>query len=116
MFCRRDDESHPTHRRVHRAIPAASGLLVLARRLSDGLRIPPHRSVLSRLLHSGDQRPDVAAGEVRLALAPGSDSLIRKGHPALIPAIFVFIYLAIVLYIGIFAFRTTQGREKAEEF
>jgi SSS family solute:Na+ symporter len=34
----------------------------------------------------------------------------------LIPAIFVFIYLAIVVYIGIFAFRRASGKEKAEEF
>jgi SSS family solute:Na+ symporter len=34
----------------------------------------------------------------------------------LIPAIVVFIYLAIVLYIGIFAFRRAGGREKAEDY
>jgi solute:Na+ symporter, SSS family len=34
----------------------------------------------------------------------------------LIPAIVVFIYLATVLYIGIFAFRRTTGREKAEDY
>jgi solute:Na+ symporter, SSS family len=34
----------------------------------------------------------------------------------LIPAIFVFIYLAAVLYIGIFAFRKVRGREKAEDY
>jgi len=34
----------------------------------------------------------------------------------MIPALFVFVYLGIVLYIGIFAFRTSAGREKAEEF
>jgi SSS family solute:Na+ symporter len=34
----------------------------------------------------------------------------------LIPAIFVFIYLAAVLYIGIFAFRQAKGREKAEDY
>jgi SSS family solute:Na+ symporter len=34
----------------------------------------------------------------------------------LIPAIVVFIYLATVLYIGIFAFRRAGGREKAEEY
>jgi SSS family solute:Na+ symporter len=34
----------------------------------------------------------------------------------LIPAIVVFIYLAIVLYIGIFAFRQAKGKEKAEGF
>jgi len=33
-----------------------------------------------------------------------------------IPAILVFIYLAVVLYIGIFAFRRTKGREKAEDY
>jgi SSS family solute:Na+ symporter len=34
----------------------------------------------------------------------------------LIPAIVVFIYLATVLYIGIFAFRRAAGREKAEDY
>lgn len=34
----------------------------------------------------------------------------------MIPAILVFIYLAVVLYIGIFAFRRVKGREKAEDY
>ena len=34
----------------------------------------------------------------------------------MIPAIFVFIYLAAVLYIGIFAFRKAKGREKPEDY
>jgi SSS family solute:Na+ symporter len=34
----------------------------------------------------------------------------------LIPAIFVFVYLAAVLYIGIFAFRQARGRERAEDY
>ena len=34
----------------------------------------------------------------------------------MIPALFVFIYLAAVLYIGIFAFRQARGREKAEDY
>ena len=34
----------------------------------------------------------------------------------MIPAIFVFIYLAAVLYIGIFAFRQTRGTGKAEDY
>jgi solute:Na+ symporter, SSS family len=34
----------------------------------------------------------------------------------LIPAIVVFIYLAIVLYIGIFAFRRSTGKQKAEDY
>ncbi len=34
----------------------------------------------------------------------------------MIPAIVVFIYLATVLYIGIFAFRRAKGREKAEDY
>jgi SSS family solute:Na+ symporter len=33
-----------------------------------------------------------------------------------IPAIFVFVYLGIVLYIGIFAFRRATGREEAEDY
>lgn len=34
----------------------------------------------------------------------------------MIPAIVVFLYLAIVLYIGIFAFRRASGRERAEDY
>lgn len=34
----------------------------------------------------------------------------------MIPAIVVFIYLAVVLYIGIFAFRKARGREEAEDY
>jgi len=34
----------------------------------------------------------------------------------LIPAIVVFLYLAIVLYIGIFAFRQAKGKEEAEDY
>ena len=34
----------------------------------------------------------------------------------MIPAIIVFLYLAAVLYIGIFAFRQVRGREKAEDY
>ncbi|HEX8000910.1 MAG TPA: sodium:solute symporter family protein [Pyrinomonadaceae bacterium] len=34
----------------------------------------------------------------------------------MIPAIVVFIYLAIVVYIGIFAFRRSTGRQKAEDY
>jgi solute:Na+ symporter, SSS family len=34
----------------------------------------------------------------------------------LIPALFVFLYLAAVLYIGIFAFRRARGREEAEDY
>ncbi|MDX6611868.1 MAG: solute:Na+ symporter, family [Blastocatellia bacterium] len=34
----------------------------------------------------------------------------------MIPAIVVFLYLAVVLYIGIFAFRRAKGKEKAEDY
>ena len=34
----------------------------------------------------------------------------------MIPAIVVFVYLATVLYIGIFAFRRAKGREEAEDY
>ena len=34
----------------------------------------------------------------------------------MIPAILVFLYLAVVLYIGIFAFRRSKGSEKAEDY
>ena len=34
----------------------------------------------------------------------------------MIPAIVVFLYLATVLYIGIFAFRHAKGKEEAEDY
>ena len=34
----------------------------------------------------------------------------------MIPAIFVFIYLAVVVYIGVFAFRRSKGHAGAEDF
>jgi SSS family solute:Na+ symporter len=34
----------------------------------------------------------------------------------LIPAIVVFVYLAVVLYIGVFAFRKARGKEEAEDY
>ena len=34
----------------------------------------------------------------------------------MIPAIVVFLYLAVVLYIGIFAFRRAKGKEQAEDY
>ena len=34
----------------------------------------------------------------------------------MIPAIFVFLYLAAVLYIGVFAFRKARGRQEAEDY
>src|SRR5688500_13550270 len=40
----------------------------------------------------------------------------RGGPGFVIPAIVVFLYLAAVLYIGIFAFRRARGREEAEDY
>ena len=34
----------------------------------------------------------------------------------MIPAIVVFIYLAVVVYIGIFAFRKAKSKEEAEDY
>ncbi|MFN2483250.1 MAG: sodium:solute symporter [Pyrinomonadaceae bacterium] len=34
----------------------------------------------------------------------------------MIPAIFVLVYLAVVLYIGVFAFRKARGKEEAEDY
>src|SRR5687768_18439568 len=38
------------------------------------------------------------------------------GSDLLIPAIVVFIYLAVVLYIGIFAFRKAASKRQAEDY
>ena len=38
------------------------------------------------------------------------------GDTALIPALIVFLYLAIVVYIGVFAFRSARGTEDAEDY
>ena len=34
----------------------------------------------------------------------------------MIPATIVFLYLAVVVYIGVFAFRQAHGREEAEDY
>ena len=34
----------------------------------------------------------------------------------MIPAVFIFVYLGIVFYIGVFAFRHTAHRDDAEDF
>ena len=34
----------------------------------------------------------------------------------MIPAVIVFVYLAIVVYIGVFAFRKAHGREEVEDY
>ena len=34
----------------------------------------------------------------------------------MIPAVIVFAYLAVILYIGIFAWRSQRGREAPEEY
>ena len=52
-----------------------------------------------------------------LAAPPRGCRCSRGGHPALIPAVLVFAYLAVVLYIGIFAFRHRRPTDhEAEDY
>src|SRR5215204_2084189 len=46
---------------------------------------------------------------------PGPATSLRTRKPDVIPALIVFAYLALVLYIGVFAFRT-KTRQGAEEY
>ena len=93
----------PLHHRGS-ALRAASGRLVLARGASARVR----RSCRSA---SSTTRPTRwrlapamwAARAADLAVAP------RAERPRMIPALVVFAYLGVVLYIGIFAFRSRRG-------
>ncbi len=62
-------EEHPARCCCRRTLRASSGHLVLAK-LLPGFWFHPHRTLLSRLLFGGRSAADVAAGEVRLAVAP----------------------------------------------
>src|SRR5262245_7869584 len=96
-----------------RHVRAASGHLVLAHPGFGGLRHLARRALLSRRVHAGDFTSSLAADPAHLAFA--SRARTRPTLSKMIPAAVVFAYLAIVLYIGIFAFRTrTSGH--AEDF
>src|SRR6185295_7450755 len=93
------------------------GRLVLAHGPPPRLRLPARRPRLPRgLLHRG-RAADGPAGTGGLAFAPGAQG--RAGGRtalAMIPALIVFAYLAVVIYIGVFAFRRRGGKERAEEY
>ena len=101
---------------------------VLRRRRRDTLRASPGRLVLA---HGQAARVRVPARwpcVSRRALRGGRVLMwvltrmawprhLRGGAPALIPAVLIFAYLAIVLYIGIFAFRrSTPTDHEAEDY
>jgi DNA-binding NarL/FixJ family response regulator len=101
-----------------RTLRASSGHLVLAE-FSPGFWFHSNRTLLSWMLFSGRGAADVAAGEV----TPGRLTLnrkLKKTNPredeALDSCNRSFLYLAVVLYIGIFAFRRAKGKEEAEDY
>ena len=95
-----------------RALRAASGLLVLARRcarsssafLPIGLFYQAAFTVARRSLLW------------LLVQLTGRRISTRHGASRMIPALVVFVYLAIVLYIGIFAFRARGATPDAEDY
>src|SRR5687768_14262193 len=98
----------PDHRH-HHAVRPASGHLVLAHGAAARLRVPSHRTLLPRVLLRRGGSAAGLAGALGLAVAP------RRGR-AVIPTIIVFAYLAVVIYIGVFAFRRRGTSQNAEEY
>src|SRR5262245_40735956 len=102
-------------RRGARVLRAPPGHLVLAHGPPAGAGRPARGPRLPRRLLGGRRAGDGPAGEGRLAL-PSREGRRRGRARAVIPALIVFLYLAVVLYIGVFAFRRPGGREQAEEY
>src|SRR5690242_1064049 len=80
--------------------------MVLARSAPARLRLPPDRALLPRRI----RRRFVA-----FVLAACNLSVAESSR-RMIPAVVVFAYLAVVLYIGIFAFRKTNRASSAEDY
>src|SRR5206468_3747129 len=94
----RDEEAVIRHRRSV-AVRAPPGHLELDHAVSPRLWIHADRALLPRLLLPGGCGVDGAPGQARLAGASRGGS--RNGRArAMIPAAIVFLYLAVVLYIG----------------
>src|SRR2546425_3787130 len=105
---RRFEERAPDPGRPRRLRPAP-GLLVLAERPPPRLRLRPHRPLLPRGLLGTGRPAHVAAGGPRLARPSGGRGGAKRaravpppyvGEVHVIPALIVFSYLAIVVYIG----------------
>src|SRR5574341_703617 len=104
----RRDEARPAGPARGPAVRAAPGRLVLARGPAAGPRLPARGPRLPRRLLRGRRGPDVGARPPRLAEAAGGRGggpRARRRRAQVIPAAIVFAYLAIVVYIGVFAFR-----------
>src|SRR4249919_4013129 len=102
--CATNEERTPRPRDA-RPLSAAPGRLVLAQRTPVPARLPAGRARLPRPLLPARVALDAAAGEARLARAArarGRHSR-RTTPPPVIPALIVFAYLGVVVYIGVFA-------------
>src|SRR5688500_11293025 len=95
-----------------RGVRPAPGHLVLADGPSARVRLPAHRPFLPRVLLRAGRPPAGRPGAVGVAGPPRGRGPGRAA--AVIPTLIVFAYLALVVYIGVFAFRRggTQGAEE----
>ena len=104
----RPDAAQNTRARAchRRALRTAPGRLVLAHGASAAVWFPARRARVPRRVTAS---PSALLMWTLTKLAwphhLEDDGCARGGAPALIPAVLVFAYLAVVLYIGIFAFR-----------
>src|SRR5688572_6411282 len=100
-----------------RAVRAPPGLLVLADGAAPGARLPARGPGLPCPLLPGRFPAPLAAGGAGLARPPRAQCRRRPSpRSLLIPALFVFAYLAVVVYIGVFAFRKGAAREGTEDY
>src|SRR5262245_53874437 len=80
--------------------------MVLAHGAPARLRLPANRLVLPHRIRHCALAPVLASRNVSLA----------RPSRRMIPAVVVFAYLAVVLYIGIFAFRKSGRASNAEDY
>src|SRR5262245_23436732 len=90
---------------------APPGHLVLADGATPRLRLRAHRPRLPRGLLGRVRGRAGAARDLRLAVAPRG-----RGGPRMTQALIVIAYLAIVVYIGVFAFRKKGESSDAEGY
>src|SRR5260221_10829255 len=112
-----DQDDGPRHGRA-RSLRSPPGRLVLPDGAAASLRLCPHRPRLPRGLLRGLLSPHVAPRGPGVARSSRRRRRARSPRHArpLIPALVVFLYLAIVVYIGVFAFRRSTGAKAAEDY
>src|SRR5262249_35912637 len=125
---RRPDEEGPARPGRGRPLRAPPGRMALADGPPALLRLRARGALLSRVLLARVGRAHGRARALGLAGAAGGGGRGGRGRTRdrgrrraarsapLIPAAIVGLYLAVVVYIGVFAFRHTQARDEAEEF